>query len=134
MKVMQRLVQYCLIVAILLATVGFKVNSHYCPITKEKTTHFFLQPNCCCVETTNGEGYKKSCCENISSYYRADLQSIEKDTKQEAKIFKHLPGKQDAVYFQVHIRPVTLAKEPFYTLPPPSSGRTIGILNQTFII
>ena len=134
MKAIQRLVQYFLIVAILLATVGFRVNSHYCPITKERSIHFFSQPDCCCGVPSNSDGYNKPCCKNLSYYYKADLQSLDKDTKQVAKAFKHLAGNQDAVYFQVHIRPVAIAKEPFYTLPPPRSGRTIGILYQIFLL
>ncbi len=134
MKVIEKFVQHLLIVAILLATVGFKVNRHYCPITKERTVHFFSQQNCCCVTTTPGNGYNKPCCENQSSYYKAHLQSLEKNSKQVAKVFEHLSGKQGIAYFQVYIRPVSLAKEPFYTLPPPKSGKTIGILHQIFII
>lgn len=134
MKEIQRLVQNCLIVAVLLATVGFKVDSHYCPITKQKTFHFFSQPDCCCIGTTTTNGYNKSCCENLSAYYKADLQSLEKSSKQEFKIFMNLAGNQATVYYQVYIRPVLRAKEPLYSLPPPKSGRTIGILHQTFII
>lgn len=133
MKAIQRLVQYCLIVAVLLATVGFKVNGHYCPITKQRTTYFFSQPECCCGVAFNSNEIKKPCCSNLFSYHKADFQSIEKGTKQTA-IFKCLAVKPATQYFQIFIRPLSLAKEPFYTLPTPRSGRTITILHQIFIV
>ncbi len=134
MQALKQIVQHFLIVAILLATVGFKVDRHYCPITKERTTHFFAQPDCCCGNTSVSDSSKKTCCDNQFGYYRTDFQNLENYNKQTAKALKHLPAKQNAVYFQVNIKPLALAKEPYYTLPPPQSGRVIGILNQVFIV
>ncbi|MGV3502546.1 MAG: hypothetical protein ACO1O1_02485 [Adhaeribacter sp.] len=36
--------------------------------------------------------------------------------------------------FMAHIRPALLEEMPHFTLPPPVSGRLLGILHQTFII
>jgi len=127
---MQKIVQLSLTVAILLAAMGFRVNIPHC--AAEKVTYsLFSKPACCCHEEAdiNPEACRDMTCgPQQGTVYQVNLNTT---IQQAAKFFK-----EPATYlsFTASIRPAILASIPHFTLPPPVSGRCIGILHQTFII
>jgi hypothetical protein len=131
MKAMQKIIHLSLVVAILLASMGFRMNVPHCSDEKGGFVSLFADPGCCCDKAAKAPA--KSCQEMAcvlqqSVVYQTNFNSA---TQQAAKFLKE-PAKYPV--FAEAIRPVLLEKFPHFTLPPPVTGRTIGILHKTFIV
>jgi len=131
MKALQKFVHLCLIVTILLATMGFRVTVSHCSGEKGTSISLFSDPSCCCGKAAKTTG--KSCNDMSCVMQRgiATQTNFNSSTQQEAKLVKE-PVSYPS--FTQSIRPAILERTPHFTLPPPASGRFIGILHQTFII
>jgi hypothetical protein len=131
MKAMQKFIHLCLVVAILLASTGFRVREAHCAGEKSISISFASDSNCCCAKdakTTSKPCGNMSCIIQQGIAYSATFNS---PTQQVAKFAKEPISYPD---FTESIRPAILERTPHFTLPPPVSGRFIGILHQTFII
>ncbi|KAA5544858.1 hypothetical protein [Adhaeribacter rhizoryzae] len=134
MKAFQKFIQLSLILVITLTTMGFRVNTEECRGHATKTITFFGEPGCCCENESKTAQPKENTCNELTCVVQASLQSqlnLNSATQSAAKALKAVP-----VYptFTQVIRPVLQEKTPYFTLPPPRSGKTIGILYQTFLI
>lgn len=131
MKAMQKFIHLSLTVAILLAAMGFRVNVPHCSEEQSSLISLFSAPSCCCGKTEKASA--KACNEMACVFQQsaATQNNFSSSTQQLAKFVK-----EPANYpiFTQTIRPVILARLPHFTLPPPISGRFLGILHQTFII
>jgi hypothetical protein len=131
MKAVQKFIHLSLVVAILLASMGFRVSISHCAGEKSNSISLFADPSCCCGKAANSP--KKSCQDMSCIMPRGVASQINFNsaTQQAAKFVK-----EPVTYpsFTENIRPAILETLPHFTLPPPVSGRTIGILHQTFII
>lgn len=131
MKAMQKFIQLSLAIAILLASMGFRVTISHCSDEKGSSISLFSDPSCCCAK--DAKTTRKSCSDMSCVMQRgvASQISLNSSTQQAAKFVK-----EPATYpsFTESIRPAILETLPHFTLPPPISGRSIGILHQTFII
>lgn len=131
MKALQIFIHYSLTVAILLAAMGFRINVPHCSKEQGNLIRLFSALSCCCGET---EKNTKKACNDMACVLQqsaATQNSFSSSTQQLTKFVKepvHYP------VFTQTIQPVLLATLPHFTLPPPISGRFIGILHQTFII
>ena len=131
MKAMQKFVHLCLVVAILLASSGFRVAISHCSDEKGRSIGLFAEPTCCCNKESKAP--TKTCNDLLCVVQRGDATqtNFSSAIQQVAKF-----AKQPVTYlnFTQSIRPALLERTPPFTLPPPISGRFIGILHQTFII
>jgi len=128
---MQKIIHLSLTVAILLAAMGFRVNIPHCADEKEVTYSLFSKPACCCGEeadTNTAACRDMTCAPQQGTVYQVDSNTT---IQQAAKFFKE-PARY--LSFTESIRPAILERVPHFILPPPVSGRFIGILYQTFII
>lgn len=131
MKAMQKFIHLSLVVAILLASMGFRVNVPHCTDEKGGLVSLVAEPNCCCDKAAKApikSCQDMACVPQLSVVYQTGIESASQQAAKFVKVPATYPGFSEA------IRPVLLAKIPYFTLPPPVSGRTIGILHQTFII
>ena len=131
MKVMQKFIHLCLVVAILLASTGFRVRVAHCAGEKSIAISFASDSDCCCAKdakTTRNPCGDMPCIIQQGVTYSTNFNST---TQQIAKFAKEPVSFPD---FSESIRPAILERTPHFTLPPPVSGRFIGILHQTFII
>lgn len=131
MKTMQKIIHLCLVVAILLASAGFKVRFSHCSDEKGSSLSFFSDPTCCCHKAAK---VPSKSCNDMSCIIQggvATTNNFNSSTQQVAKFLKEPVKYPD---FTESIRPALLKTIPHFTLPPPVTGRYIGILNQTFII
>ena len=134
MKAFQKFVQFTLILVISLTSMGFRVNLEECHGHQKKQILFLGAPDCCCKKERKEAEAKEDTCRDLTCVVQANYQSqseINSATRQSTKDFKTVISYR--VYTQI-IRPVLQEKIPHFTLPPPPSGREIGILHQTFII
>jgi len=134
MKALQKFIQLSLIIVITLTTMGFRVNIEECHGHATKTITFFGEPGCCCEKDSKTTSAKKNTCNELTCIVQSNLQSQvnpNATTEIAAKALKVVP-----VYptFTQVIRPVLQEKIPYFNLPTPPSGKTIGILYQTFLI
>ncbi|MBA9079113.1 MULTISPECIES: hypothetical protein [Rufibacter] len=131
MKALQKFIHLSLIAAILLASFGFRVNISHCPGKEDSSISLFSSPTCCCGKAAKTP--KKSCNDMSCVMQRgvATQTNFNSATQQVAKFVKEPVLSPN---FTETIRPAILEAEPHFTLPPPVSGRFIGILHQTFII
>lgn len=131
MKALQKLVHLSLVVAILLATMGFRVTISHCSGEKGSSISLYADPSCCCGKAAKSPS--KSCQDMSCVMQRgiAPQTNFNASTQQVAKLVKK-PVSYPS--FTENIRPAILERTPHFTLPPPVSGRSIGILHQTFII
>ncbi|RNI24080.1 hypothetical protein [Rufibacter latericius] len=131
MKTLHKLVHLSLIVALSLASMGFRVAVSQCSGGKGTSIGFFAEPGCCCKKASKKP--MKSC-NDLSCVMQRGVAShtnLNAPAQQVAKVAKE-PGTYPD--FTEHIRPSILETIPHFTLPPPVPGRLIGILHQTFII
>ncbi len=134
MKAIQKILQYTLILAITLASSGFRVMVSDCSIEFEKTVANSEHSGCCCSKpvqksTNSNEDCGLGTCVLPSSVF-CNLNSSQK-YEHVAKLLQPTPTYE--VYNEV-IFPGLQEAEPYFSLPPPHSGRFRGILHQVFII
>ncbi|KAA5542027.1 hypothetical protein [Adhaeribacter rhizoryzae] len=131
MKAMQKFIHLSLVAAILLASMGFRVTIAHCSGEEGGSISLFADPSCCCGKAAKSP--RKSCQDMTCVMQRGVASPINFNsaTQQAAKF-----AKEPVTYpsFTASIRPAILETLPHFTLPPPMSGRSIGILHQTFII
>ncbi|PIQ22956.1 MAG: hypothetical protein COW65_00120 [Cytophagales bacterium CG18_big_fil_WC_8_21_14_2_50_42_9] len=131
MKAMQKFIHLSLVVAILLASMGFRVSISHCSEEEGNSFSLFADPSCCCSKAAKTAS--KSC-QDMSCIMQRGIASqtnLNSSAQQVAKFVK-----EPVTYpsFTAIIRPAILETLPHFTLPPPVSGRFIGILHQSFII
>ena len=134
MKAFQKFLHLSLIAAILLATSGFRVNLDSCHGADAGVISFSASPACCCDKAAEEQKSTPSSCNDITCIVQAGFAaypSQHTSTEQTARFIKE--PKSYAGFSQA-IRPALLEKTPHFTLPPPLTGRFIGILHQTFIV
>jgi len=127
---MQKFIHLSLTVAILLAAMGFRVNESHCAKEKDVASGLFSKPACCCHK--EAETSRKSCADLTCITQQGTYQVIQNSSTQQAAKFLKVPTTYPG--FSTSIRPAILEAIPHFTFPPPTSGRFIGILLQTFII
>jgi len=128
---MQKFIHLSLTVAILLAAMGFRVNEPHCAQEKDVASSLFAKPACCCHKET--ETSRKACADLACiTQQGTTYQVIQNSSTHQAAKFLKVPATYPG--FSTSIRPAILEAIPHFTLPPPTSGRFIGILHQTFII
>lgn len=131
MKAMQKFIHLSLVAAFLLASFGFRVSIAHCSEEEGSSISLFADPTCCCDKAD--KALSKSCQDMSCIMQRgvASQTNFNSATQQAAKFVK-----QPVTYpsFTVSIRPALLETIPHFSLPPPVSGRFLGILHQTFII
>ena len=131
MKAMQKIIHLSLVTAILLASMGFRVTISHCSGEEGNSISLFADPSCCCGKAANKS--KKSCQDMSCIMQRGVGSHINSNSAtQQAAKFAKVPVTYPS--FTETIRPAILETLPHFTLPPPVSGRSIGILHQTFII
>lgn len=114
-----------------MASTGFRVNISDC---KQKTISFFSNPDCCCNKAANkSKAADKDCggptCVVPATIYNAP--NSRGSYEQEAKLVK---AANTYAIFTAIIYPALPESQPYFSLPPPQSGRFKSILNQTFLI
>ena len=134
MKALQKFVHLSLIVAFLMASFGFRVSQENCHKGKGEMISFSAKSACCCGESTTGQKSPESACQNMACILQVSFSASPSQNTSTEQTIKSL--KEPVVYadFTQSIRPTLLEKMPHFTLPPPVSGRFLGILHQTFII
>lgn len=134
MKAIHKFVQLSLIVAILLASTGFRVNLQHCATGKEGKKDLAKATSCCCAKAHKKTKSQDYSCNNFYCLVQpgpVSLFKVPSSAEQRVKFSEEIPS---YLSFTQHIRPAILATIPHFTLPPPVSGRFIGILLQIFII
>ncbi|WP_345161345.1 hypothetical protein [Nibribacter koreensis] len=130
---MQALVHYSLLVAILLASMGFKVAVTQCAGKGETSIGFFSEPGCCCKKAAK-EPMKEcgdmSCVMQRSVALQSTFGSSSRQVAKAVKVQEQIAS-TDYTY---SIRLVVLQALPVVILPPPITGRDLSILHQTFLL
>lgn len=133
MKALRKFVHLSLTVAFLLASVGFRMNTELCQMEQGGMSPA-SKSSCCCDPSGGGHQAPDKACQDMTcllqvaySAYPASSTSTEQTDrlKQEPVAYTN---------FTACIRPTLLEEMPHFTLPPPVSGRLLGIFHQTFII
>jgi hypothetical protein len=117
-----------------MTSMGFQVNIEECRGHKEKQISFFGKPVCCCDTNPKEPESKNNSCRDITCFVQGNnqiLDNINPAKEQSSETVKAAPVNRE--YARI-IRPVLQEKIPHFTLPPPLSGRFIGILHQKLII
>ena len=128
---MQKIIQLSLTVTILLAAMGFRVNIPHCSKEKGAAYSLFAKPDCCCGK--NAESNSQACTDMACVTQQGASYQVNQNTANQQAV-KFIKAPITYPGFTASIRPTILATIPYFTLPPPISGRFIGILHQTFII
>jgi len=132
MTAMRKSLSLSLIVALLWASFGFRMDFAPCAGDKAPSFGLLASSGCCCGDAAKTP--RKSCqemsCALPQSVFAQTGQNV--STQQVAR--KAVDAPAVLVAFTERIRPILLAKVPQRSLPPPVSGRTIGILHQTFLL
>ncbi|PSR53418.1 hypothetical protein AHMF7605_07685 [Adhaeribacter arboris] len=135
MRAIQKIIHYTLILAITLASAGFRIAVSNCSSNEmEKAITTSTHSNCCCKKpapkskTTSEDCGLGTCVVPTSVYCSLNSRQA---YEQVAKLLR--PINTYAVYAEV-IYPALQEAQPYFTLPPPSSGRLRGILHQVFLI
>ena len=131
MKALQKFIHLSLIAAIILASFGFRVNISQCSGKEGSSISLFSSPTCCCGKAAKTP--KKSC-NDMSCVMQRGVATQTNFKSPSQQVAKFVNEPVSFPNFTEIIRPALLETEPHFTLPPPASGRFIGILNQTFII
>ncbi|MFC6997052.1 hypothetical protein [Rufibacter roseus] len=134
MKALQKFIHITLVVALLLGTTGFRVSVKQCAGGKGATSiSFFGEPSCCCGK--KAETTKKNCSDVTCVMLRGAATQVNFNAPTQ-QIAKHEP-KQVYATSSVSVFPKARTfshKFPSVPMPPPMSGRHLGILYQTFLI
>ncbi|GEO04998.1 hypothetical protein AAE02nite_26620 [Adhaeribacter aerolatus] len=133
MKALHQFFQLSLIVVISLTTMGFRVNLEECHGHEAKYISFFGGPDCCCDKGDKSKP-KENTCGDLTCVVQAQYQSQTNHNTSTDQADKAVKAKTAHLIYTQIIRPVLQEQIPHFTLPPPRSGRSIGILHQTFII
>jgi hypothetical protein len=134
MKAFQKFVHLSLIVAFLMASVGFRMNLEKCHMGKGEMTSSSSTSACCCGDSAQDHQSPESACQDMTCLLQNGFfgySTPTNSTEQTTRVLKEPVAYAD---FAQSIRPALLEKTPHFTLPPPVSGRFLGILHQTFII
>ncbi|GAA4310203.1 hypothetical protein GCM10023183_27900 [Nibribacter koreensis] len=110
---------------------GFRVAGSQCAGGNSVEIGFFAEPSCCCKKGSKGPVKSCddfSCVMPRGAMAQSNFNSPTQQISQAANDPAGFPS------FAEVIRPVILESIPHVTLPPPISGRDIGILHQTFLI
>ncbi|QMU28216.1 hypothetical protein [Adhaeribacter radiodurans] len=132
MKAIQKIMHFLIILAVSLASSGFRVPVSDC--FNEKTTTNSAHSGCCCSKPEqNSKTSDESCgigsCVLPASVYWSF--NSRQNYEQVAKLLQPAPSYR--AYTEV-ISLTLQAAQPYFSLPPPHSGRFKGILHQIFII
>ncbi|WP_156180648.1 hypothetical protein [Rufibacter radiotolerans] len=133
MQTLRKSMHLSLIVAFLWASFGFRVDLSHCAGEKDASFSLLASSDCCCGKAAKTP--KKPCKDmtcalpqavftQASHQYAPAQQLAQKAVKQPLVL----------ATFPEHIWPALLEKLPHSSLPPPVSGRTLGILYQNFLI
>ncbi|MDB5261226.1 MAG: hypothetical protein JWQ14_507 [Adhaeribacter sp.] len=131
MKAMEKFIHLSLVVALLLGSMGFSVREPHCEEERSQAINLFAAPGCCC-DTPAAEASKP--CPDLTCVMQRGLASQTTFTAATNPTAKFLKAPLTYPSFTESIRPAILETIPHFTLPPPASGRFIGILHQSFII
>jgi hypothetical protein len=134
MKAFQKFLHLSLIAAILLATSGFRVNLDSCHGADGGLISFSASPACCCDKSAEAQKSPPGSCNDLSCIVQAGFSPYPTQQVTSEQAARCLKAPVAYVDFSQAIRPALLERTPHFTLPPPVSGRFIGILHQTFIV
>jgi len=128
MQAIQKFIQLTFILVVTLTLMGMRVKLDDCHGEQEINISLSGSKACCCEETAPA-----TACHDITCIAPAFASTFnyKGGAEQQVIALKSMPA---TTAFSRVIRPVLLAKIPHFTLPPPASGRFLGILHQTFII
>jgi hypothetical protein len=134
MKAIQKYLHVSLIVAFLLASSGFRVNLNSCHGANAGVMSAAASPACCCDQAAKKQKPDTSPCNDMTCIVQTGFAAYYTQNTSTEQIAKFLREPGTYADFSQTIRPALLEKTPHFTLPPPLSGRFIGILHQTFIV
>jgi hypothetical protein len=134
MKIIRKILHLSLIVAFLLASSGFRVNLDSCHGAQAGLISFSASPACCCGDSDKEQKSAASSCNNMTCIVQTGFTAYSASHTTTEQAGKSLTAPLAHADFGQTIRPALLEKIPHFTLPPPLTGRFIGILHQTFLI
>ncbi|WP_186636293.1 hypothetical protein [Rufibacter sediminis] len=129
---MQKFIHFSLIVALLMGSMGFRVNTMRCAgDEKSGAVSLSMTPDCCCSKAAKKQ---KAPCSETACVIQLNVasQSTFTSSSQQEVASAAVPVQYPS--FTQRIRPLLLETLPYVTLPPPPTGRDIGILHQTFLL
>ncbi|WP_026462562.1 hypothetical protein [Adhaeribacter aquaticus] len=134
MKAFQKFVQLSFILVVLMTMMGFRVSMEKCSRNKHTTIRLIRGAACCCKKTDKNHAPQKKSCGDMVCFTQSQTPYAQGQTKPTAQVDKIVSAKTSQILFEQVIRPELLDKTPHFNLPPPPSGRYLGILHQQFII
>jgi hypothetical protein len=134
MIAIRKFVHLSLLAAFLLASFGFRVNLESCPGDKTGKISFAANPACCCDKAGKNPKVPSPACSDMTCIVLPGFNAYPATQAAAEQAIKFLKTPASAPGFTQIIRPALLAKTPHFSLPPPLSGRFLGILHQTFRI
>jgi hypothetical protein len=134
MKAIQKFVHLSLIVAFLMASSGFRLNVVNCQMGKGEKISFFSKSACCCDKSAAKHQSPENGCQEMTCLLQVGFTAYPSAHTSTQQTIRFLQEPAAYAGFAQSIRPALLEKTPHFTLPPPVSGRFLGILHQTLII
>jgi hypothetical protein len=133
MQTLRKSMHLSLIVAFLWASFGFRVEVSHCAKGMDLSVGLATATGCCCGKAAKvpAKPCKAMTCALPQAVFTHQA-SAAAATQPVAK--KAVKEQMVVTAFMGSIRPALLDKLPLISLPPPASGRTLGILHQTFLI
>lgn len=134
MKVIQKSIPFILVLAIFMASTGFRVTISDCSDGKQKTFRFFNSPDCCCNKSANKSKTAGEDCGGLACVVPSTIYNFPNSRDSYEQDLKLVKAANSYAVFTAVIYPALQESQPYFSLPPPKSGRFKGILNQTFLI
>ncbi|KAA3440282.1 hypothetical protein [Rufibacter hautae] len=129
---MHRFIHLSLVVALLMGSFGFRVDPMRCAGKKSGAAlSLSMESGCCCSKKAKE---KQAPCNDATCVMQRSVASTSTFSASSQQVVK--TATKPVIYpsFTQSIRPVLLETLPQVALPPPISGRDIGILHQRFLI
>ncbi|WP_210462809.1 hypothetical protein [Rufibacter roseolus] len=129
---MHRFIHLSLVVALLIGSFGFRVDPMRCAGKKDGVAlSLSMDSGCCCSKKAKE---KQAPCNDATCVMQRSVASTSNFSLSAQQVVKAVAKPATYPSFAQSIRPVLLETLPRVTLPPPISGRDIGILHQSFLI
>jgi len=128
---------YILSLIVIVSSMSFTIEKHYCGETLVDVSYFSNVDSCCAKDMKKkdqqeNEPKKKKCCKN-------ELELIESSTFDKEKLTSFSP--QEIQFFTYYVfsyinlfQEVDLEKEFYKDFPPPDIVQDIQVLHETFLI
>ena len=113
---------------------GFRLNIEECHGQSESNITYFGAPDCCCDKNGSKSDSNDNPCSAITCILQGTIQSENRINTVTTEFSENLKAVTISRAFVQVIRPALQEKTPYYILPPPHSGRFLGILHRKLII